>query len=65
MSSFDAISRSIYTAEIKADHDVVSVSVPENITGDVSGNQNLASNILKVRHCKDMVPFLPIVICLH
>ncbi|XP_010663149.1 uncharacterized protein LOC100257111 isoform X2 [Vitis vinifera] len=50
LQSFNAISRSIYTAEIKADHDVVSVNVPENITGDVAGNQNLASNILQVRH---------------
>ncbi|XP_034673186.1 uncharacterized protein LOC117904606 isoform X2 [Vitis riparia] len=50
LQSFNAISRSTYTTEIKADHDVVSVNVPENITGDVAGNQNLASNILQVRH---------------
>ncbi|XWS50937.1 hypothetical protein CRYUN_Cryun12cG0134000 [Craigia yunnanensis] len=49
-SSFHEISRSIYAAEIRADDDVVSVNVPENVTGDVAGNKNLASNILRVRH---------------
>lgn len=36
--------------EIQADDDIVSVSVPENVTGDVAGNKNLPSNILRVRH---------------
>ncbi|GMI99451.1 hypothetical protein like AT3G48200 [Hibiscus trionum] len=49
-SSFREISRSIYAAEIHADDDVVSVSIPENVTGDVAGNENLASNVLRVRH---------------
>ncbi|PPR82635.1 hypothetical protein GOBAR_AA38086 [Gossypium barbadense] len=48
--SFHEISRSIYAAAIQADDDVVSVSVPENVTGDVAGNKNLASNVLRVRH---------------
>lgn len=63
VSSFNAISRSIYTVEIKADHNLVSISIPENITGDVAGNRNRASNILQVRHCKDLVSFLPVAIC--
>ncbi|XP_022737519.1 uncharacterized protein LOC111290468 [Durio zibethinus] len=50
LQSFHEISRSIYAAEIRADDDVVSVSVPENVTGDVAGNKNLASNVLRVRH---------------
>ncbi|KAK6249525.1 hypothetical protein SCA6_003530 [Theobroma cacao] len=50
LQSFHEISRSIYAAEIQADDDVVSVNIPENITGDVAGNKNLASNVLQVRH---------------
>ncbi|KAB2001486.1 hypothetical protein ES319_D12G305200v1 [Gossypium barbadense] len=50
LQSFHEISRSIYAAAIQADDDVVSVSVPENVTGDVAGNKNLASNVLRVRH---------------
>ncbi|KAL4325881.1 hypothetical protein GQ457_11G033370 [Hibiscus cannabinus] len=50
LRSFHEISRSIYSAEIRADDDVVSISVPENVTGDVAGNKNLASNVLRVRH---------------
>ncbi|KAL4348658.1 hypothetical protein GQ457_17G027130 [Hibiscus cannabinus] len=48
--NFHEISRSIYSAEIRADDDVFSISVPENVTGDVAGNKNLASNVLRVRH---------------
>ncbi|XP_042950589.1 uncharacterized protein LOC122282682 isoform X3 [Carya illinoinensis] len=48
--SFHEISRAIYAIEIRADHDIVSVNVPENITGDVAGNRNIASNVLQVRH---------------
>ncbi|XP_018837753.2 uncharacterized protein LOC109003874 isoform X4 [Juglans regia] len=48
--SFHEISRAIYAVEIRADHDIVSVNVPENVTGDVAGNRNIASNILQVRH---------------
>ncbi|KAF8399728.1 hypothetical protein HHK36_015599 [Tetracentron sinense] len=48
--NFREISRSIYTVDILANSNLVSVNVPENITGDVAGNTNLASNILQVRH---------------
>ncbi|KAL5813853.1 hypothetical protein ACOSQ4_024494 [Xanthoceras sorbifolium] len=50
LRSFHEISRSIYITEIEADNDIVSVNVPENITGDVAGNKNLPSNVLQVRH---------------
>ncbi|KAK0586077.1 hypothetical protein LWI29_000579 [Acer saccharum] len=50
LQSFHEISRSIYITEIKADNDIVSVNVPENVTGDVAGNKNLPSNVLQVRH---------------
>ncbi|XP_040989709.1 uncharacterized protein LOC121237166 isoform X1 [Juglans microcarpa x Juglans regia] len=50
LQSFHEISRAIYIIEIHADHDIVSVSVPENVTRDVAGNGNLASNVLQVRH---------------
>ena len=58
-SSFHEINRSIYAAEIRADGNAVSVNVPENVTGDVAGNKNLASNILRVRHCKNLFPLFP------
>lgn len=51
-SSFREISTSVYTVDIWANDDIVSVNVPENITKDVAGNGNLASSILQVRHCK-------------
>lgn len=47
--------------EIQADDDIVSVSVPENVTGDVAGNKNLPSNILRVRHCKAFLLFFLLV----
>ncbi|KAK9278936.1 hypothetical protein L1049_028518 [Liquidambar formosana] len=50
LQSFHEMSRSIYTVEIQADNDFLSINVPENITGDVAGNKNLPSNVLQVRH---------------
>ncbi|GKV18958.1 hypothetical protein SLEP1_g29266 [Rubroshorea leprosula] len=50
LQSFHEITKSMYIAEIGTDGDVVSVSVRENVTADVAGNQNLASNILQVKH---------------
>ncbi|XP_034925959.1 uncharacterized protein [Populus alba] len=50
LQGFHEISRSKYIAEIKADDDILSVSIPQNVIGDVAGNKNLASNILQVRH---------------
>ncbi|CAK9156552.1 unnamed protein product [Ilex paraguariensis] len=50
LQSFHEMSRSIYAVDIQADDDIIFVSVPENITADVAGNRNLASNIMQVRH---------------
>ncbi|KAI9175004.1 hypothetical protein LWI28_026091 [Acer negundo] len=50
LQSFHEISRSIYITEIKAVNDIVSVNVPENVTGDVAGNKSLPSNVPQVRH---------------
>ncbi|KAK7826142.1 hypothetical protein CFP56_032440 [Quercus suber] len=51
-----------YAVVIRAfhDHDIVSVSVPENVTHDVAGNKNQASKILLVRPYS--VPIISIVI---
>lgn len=51
ISSFQEMSRSMYTVNIQARDDFVSVSIPENVTGDVAGNGNLQSNILRLKHC--------------
>uniref|UniRef100_A0A7N2MNJ5 Uncharacterized protein n=1 Tax=Quercus lobata TaxID=97700 RepID=A0A7N2MNJ5_QUELO len=40
----------IYTVVIKADQDIVSLSVPGNVTGDAAGNENQPSNVLQVMH---------------
>lgn len=57
-SRFYEVSRSIYTVEIQAaDDGVISVNVPENVTGDVAGNKNLASNVLQVRKCEKFLTF--------
>ncbi|KAL6007060.1 hypothetical protein ACLOJK_032556 [Asimina triloba] len=50
LQPFHEVSKSIYTADIRADGSFLSVEVPENVTGDVAGNRNLASNLLQVRH---------------
>ncbi|XP_061357015.1 uncharacterized protein LOC133301403, partial [Gastrolobium bilobum] len=50
LKSFNRKRRSTYVVEIQANEDLVFVSVPENVTSDVVGNQNLASKVLQVRH---------------
>ncbi|CAN4086028.1 unnamed protein product [Withania somnifera] len=50
LQSFQEMSRSLYTVNIQARDDFVSVSIPENVTGDVAGNRNLQSNILLLKH---------------
>ncbi|KAK7301544.1 hypothetical protein RJT34_12410 [Clitoria ternatea] len=50
LKSFHTIRRSTYLVELQAVDGLVFVSVPENVTHDVSGNKNLASNVLQVRH---------------
>lgn len=55
--SFQEMSRRSYTCRVRADSDAISISIPENITADVSGNGNRASNTLQVRHCRDSLLF--------
>nr|XP_023900103.1 uncharacterized protein LOC112011979 [Quercus suber] len=50
LQSFDEIRNGIYTVVVKADQDIISVSVPENVTGDAAGNKNQPSNVLQVMH---------------
>ncbi|XP_023541254.1 uncharacterized protein LOC111801476 isoform X1 [Cucurbita pepo subsp. pepo] len=50
LQSFSKTGRSVYSVEVRAEDEVVFVSVPENVTVDVAGNHNVASNILQVWH---------------
>ncbi|KAM4115280.1 hypothetical protein ACJW30_04G136700 [Castanea mollissima] len=50
LQSFEKMRNGIYTIEIKADQDLVSVNVPGNIIGDVAGNKNRPSKVLQVMH---------------
>ncbi len=38
----------MYTVNIEAINDIVSVNVPENVSGAVAGNKNLASITLRI-----------------
>ncbi|GAB4845770.1 hypothetical protein Ancab_039179 [Ancistrocladus abbreviatus] len=62
LQSFRELSRMAYVIEIQiqANNDTVYISVPENVTTDVAGNKNLASNVLEVRHY--VVPRISIVL---
>ncbi|KAL4198739.1 hypothetical protein AMTRI_Chr03g47550 [Amborella trichopoda] len=59
LQSFDEVSRNLYTAYVKIDSSAVTIEIPENITGDVAGNRNTASNLLQVSHYS--VPMVSIV----
>ncbi|CAJ2642179.1 unnamed protein product [Trifolium pratense] len=50
LKSFHKLKWSTYIVELQADDDLVFVSIPENVTHDIAGNKNLASNVLQVRH---------------
>ncbi|XP_059644189.1 uncharacterized protein LOC132285964 isoform X2 [Cornus florida] len=50
LRSFHEVSRNIYALETQVHNHIISISVPENITRDVAGNRNLASDVLQVRH---------------
>ncbi|KAF5933104.1 hypothetical protein HYC85_029275 [Camellia sinensis] len=50
LQSFCEVSRSLYVLETQADDHTILISIPENVTQDVSGNKNVASNVLQVRH---------------
>ncbi|XP_068638762.1 uncharacterized protein [Aristolochia californica] len=47
---FHQVNQRVYVTDIHADADIVSVDIPENVTRDVAGNRNFASNILHVKH---------------
>ncbi|THG18722.1 hypothetical protein TEA_012425 [Camellia sinensis var. sinensis] len=57
---FREVSTSIYVIEAEADNQTISVSIPENVTRDVAGNENMASNILQVKHYS--VPVISLVV---
>jgi len=65
LCSFEELSRNLYIAIIQAYEGILSVSVPENVTADVAGNPNLASNILQVRHCKEIYIIIIVLIPFH
>ncbi|KAI3765845.1 hypothetical protein L2E82_15891 [Cichorium intybus] len=50
MQGFRELSKSVYSFEIQPTKDMVMVQVPENVTTDVAGNKNLASNVLQLLH---------------
>ncbi|KAL8230608.1 hypothetical protein R6Q57_000386 [Mikania cordata] len=50
MQGFREISKSVYKLEIQPTEEWVLVHVPENVTTDVAGNKNLASNMLRFFH---------------
>nr|POE64132.1 hypothetical protein CFP56_08503 [Quercus suber] len=58
--SFEPESERKYAVVINVTHDVVSIKVPENVTHDVAGNKNQASETLLVRPYS--VPIISIVI---
>lgn len=62
LESFEEISRNLYIAIIQAYEGLISVSVPENVTADVAGNPNLASNVIQVRHYS--LPMISTVFCI-
>lgn len=57
-SSFHEMTKRIYVIETQAENDTIAISVPENVTQDVAGNKNMASNVLQVKHCKDLILLL-------
>lgn len=62
IESFEELSRNLYIAIIQAYEGILTVSVPENVTADVAGNPNLASNVLQVRHYS--LPMISTVFCI-
>ncbi|KAH9604781.1 hypothetical protein KSS87_002927 [Heliosperma pusillum] len=50
LERFQQINKNIYVAMLEAFEGIMSVSIPENMTADVAGNLNMASNVLHVRH---------------
>ncbi|XP_056686161.1 uncharacterized protein [Spinacia oleracea] len=62
VESFEEMTKSLYVAIIQAFEGILSVSVAENMTADVAGNPNLASNVLQVRHYS--LPMISTIFCI-
>ncbi|KAI8529051.1 hypothetical protein RHMOL_Rhmol12G0195700 [Rhododendron molle] len=60
LQSFLEMSKRIYVIETQAENEIITVSVPENVTQDVAGNKNMASNVLQVKHYS--VPVISLVL---
>ena len=55
---FEELSRALYSLTVLAvSHNEVSVIVPAGKVNDISGNLNLASNRLEVKHCANTISF--------
>ncbi|KAL9243139.1 hypothetical protein vseg_017064 [Gypsophila vaccaria] len=62
LKEFQQINRNVYVAMLQAFEGIMSVSIPENMTVDVAGNRNLASNVLHVRHYS--LPMISNIFCI-
>ncbi|XP_058195645.1 uncharacterized protein LOC131311985 isoform X1 [Rhododendron vialii] len=60
LQSFHEMTKRIYVIETQAENDTIAISVPENVTQDVAGNKNMASNVLQVKHYS--VPVISLVL---
>ncbi|XAR72612.1 hypothetical protein NMG60_11019317 [Bertholletia excelsa] len=60
LHDFREVSRSTYIVKIRAENTTISISIHENVTQDVAGNKNIASNVLQVRHYS--VPVISLVL---
>ena len=50
------LSKALYSINVLlATHNTLSVSIPAGKVNDISGNSNLESNKLEVKHCMNMV----------
>ncbi|XP_071731688.1 uncharacterized protein [Rutidosis leptorrhynchoides] len=50
VQGFREVSKSVYTLEVQPTEEMIVLHVPENVTTDVAGNKNLASNVLHLFH---------------
>lgn len=55
---FKELSRALYSLTVLVvSHNEVSIMVPAGKVNDISGNLNLASNRLEVKHCASTISF--------
>lgn len=58
VTRFKELSRALYSLTVLSlSHNEVSVTVPAGKVNDISGNRNLASNRLEVKHCAGTISF--------